>query len=94
MGIAFYPLSANFTRIRQAGELWIDKVMHKTFIEVNEEGTEAAAATVVEICELSAGDDEITMHVNRPFIFLIREVSSNTILFMGKVVDPIFADLN
>jgi len=64
-------------------------VRHKTFVEVNEEGTEATAVTVVEIKELSNGkDQEIYMRINRPFICVIREYSSNTILFIGKIVEP------
>jgi serine protease inhibitor len=95
MGIAFAPGSADFSRIRKSGGLWIDKVLHKTFVEVNEEGTEAAAVTVVEIREISAGGgEEIFMRVDRPFIFTIREASSNTILFMGKIVDPVYNTAN
>jgi len=95
MGIAFVPGLADFSRIRKSGELWIDKVLHKTFVDVNEEGTEAAAVTVVEMRELSTGgEEEIIMRVDRPFIFTIREASSNTILFMGKIVDPVYTITN
>lgn len=91
MGIAFSPALADFSRIRSSGGLWIDKVFHKTFVEVNEEGTEAAAVTVVEIKELSAdGDHEIYMRINQPFLCVIRENSSNTILFIGKIVKPVW----
>jgi serpin B len=91
MRIAFNASEANFTRIRKSGGLWIDKVLHKTFVEVNEEGTEAAAVTVVVIRELSTGgEEEIVMRVDRPFVFTLREATSNTILFMGKIVDPVF----
>jgi len=65
--------------------------LHKTFIEVNEEGTEAAAVTAVEISLTSANPDSPTAMffvVDRPFIFTIEENSSGTILFMGKVNRP------
>ena len=95
MGIAFSPMSADFTRIRKEGELWIGKMLRKTFLEVNEEGTEAAAVTMVKNCELSAGrKDKRTIYMNKPFVFTIREASSNTILFMGKIIDPIFVETN
>jgi serine protease inhibitor len=85
MGIAFSG-DADFTGINPAGALYISRVIHQTFIEVNEEGTEAAAVTVVEMRELSAGGYQFT--VDRPFIFVIRENSSGALLFMGKVSDP------
>ena len=89
MGIAFSPL-ADFTGIRSSGGLCIDYVKHKTFVEVNEEGTEAAAVTVVAILETSAGpDDTVYMIINHPFLFAIREKTTNTIVFMGKVVEPL-----
>jgi serpin B len=60
-------------------------VKHKTFVDVNEEGTEAAAVTSVEMRFTSAPE---TIRVDRPFVFAIRENYSGTILFMGKIVDP------
>ncbi len=63
----------------------ISNVKHKTFVDVNEEGTEAAAATSVEIGVTSAPQAII---VDRPFVFVIRERFSGTILFIGKAVDP------
>lgn len=70
--------------------LKISKVNHKTFIEVDEEGTEAAAATSVEIVALSANPTTLPppIYINRPFVFLIMEKSSQNILFLGKVMDP------
>jgi serine protease inhibitor len=58
---------------------------------VDEEGTEAAAATVVEMIETSVpGTTHPTIYLNRPFIFAIRENHSGTILFLGKIVDPVW----
>ena len=85
MGIAFDEMSADFTKINPLGELYISKVKHKTFIQVDEEGTEAAAVTSVEVNAVSAPPRFI---VDRPFLFTIRERISGTILFMGRVVDP------
>ena len=83
MGVAFGG-GADFSRIYPDGDIYISRVIHKTFIEVNEEGTEAAAVTIVELRELSAG---LSMVVNRPFIFVIHDHNTGAILFMGKVVD-------
>jgi len=91
MADAFDSGRADFTDLYAGyGKAYISRILHKTFIEVNEEGTEAAAATLVEISRLSsAGEDNgFFMKVNRPFVFLIREVNSNCILFMGKVISP------
>ncbi len=87
MGIAFTD-QADFTRMYKNGGLYISQVKHKTFIEVNEEGTEAAAVTSVEVGTTYAHGGSITMRVDRPFIFTIRENHSGTILFMGKIVNP------
>jgi serpin B len=72
---------ADFTRATPGG-MWVSKVFQKTFVDVNEEGTEAAAATGV------AGVDSapFPVRIDRPFIFAIRERLSGTILFLGKVV--------
>ncbi len=65
--------------------LAISEVIHQSFLEVNEEGSEAAAATVigVELTSVPAAT-----HINQPFVFLIRERNSGTILFSGKLLDP------
>ena len=88
MGIAFEPGQADFTGINSAGNLYIDYVKHKTFVDVSEEGTEAAAATIVAISYTAMPTDTQYMQVNRPFLFAIRETTTNTIVFMGKVTEP------
>jgi len=90
MGVAFDPGNADFTRINSNGGLYISDIKHKTYIETNEEGTEAAAVTSVEISETSIGNDPqpIYFTVDRPFVFLITEKSTGTILFIGTVVNP------
>jgi len=86
MGIAFDPDQADFTKMYKGPEpLFISQVKHKTYVEVNEEGTEAAAVTSVEI--MTTGLPPL-MRVDRPFVFVIRENKSQTILFMGKIVEP------
>jgi serpin B len=85
MGIAFAP-AADFTKMYEQGGVWIDTVKHKSFLEVNEEGTEAAAVTIV-VMEKGPPSG---FRVNRPFVFMIRENVSGTILFIGKIVDPGF----
>ena len=86
MGIAFSG-QADFTRINKGGNLFISEVKHKSFVEVNEEGTEAAAATSVEISRTSVGSGFV-FRADRPFVFAIREKNSGSILFIGKIVDP------
>jgi serine protease inhibitor len=85
MGIAFG--NADFTKMYPPGGLWISEVKHKTYVKTDEEGTEAAAATSVEIIRTSIGSG-FFMKINRPFIYIISERSSNTILFIGKMVNP------
>jgi serpin B len=87
MGVAFEPFSADFSNISDQG-LFISFVLHQTFIETNEEGTEAAAATVVGISLTSMPPQPQVINVNRPFLYFIREASTGTIVFMGQVVDP------
>ncbi len=87
MGVAFQPYVADFSRMCcRPGDIYIDSVKHKAFVDVNEEGTEAAAATSVGIAPVSAGPPSLV--IDRPFVFVIREKYSGTILFMGKVMDP------
>lgn len=80
--------SADFTRIYGPGGLFISKVKHKTFVKVDEKGT-AAAVTSVEIMRISLPP---SMTVGRPFIFVIRERTSGTIMFMGKIVGPVWEE--
>jgi serpin B len=86
MPIAFSN-AADFTRMSKKPELKIDEVYHKAFVEVSEEGTEAAAATAVVIVRKSVGVT-VEFDVNRPFMFLIRDNASGTIVFMGRVTNP------
>jgi len=84
MGMAFGP-GADFSGINPG--IFISEVLHKAVIEVNEKGSEAAAATAVSM-EESAPPERIEFIVNRPFLFLIADDRTGSILFMGKVVDP------
>lgn len=91
MEIAFNRSQADFSRMESpdtalTGNLYISKVDHKTFVEVNEEGTEAAAVTGIGISVTSLPPQ---FTVNRPFFFAIRDNETGTILFMGTVVDPL-----
>ncbi len=80
---------ADFSRMTDEHDLKIDRVIHQAFIEVDEEGTEAAAATAVTIIRKTAiEDDKIIFRADRPFKFFIKENESNTILFMGRVINP------
>ena len=89
MGIAFDADHADFSRMafieRIGGNLYITKVSHKTFIEVNEEGTEAAAATSVGVGIKSLPPPFI---VDRPFFFAIRDNETKTVIFLGTMMEP------
>ena len=87
MGIAFDDRRADFTGINRAGGLSISEVKQKTYVDVNEEGTEAAAVTSVTIVETSAPLVP-TVRVDRPFVVAIRERLTGSILFVGKIVRP------
>ena len=86
MGAAFEP-KADFSGI--GDNLALSEVKHKTFVEVNEEGTEAAAATSVGITLTSASSEQpFQMNVDRPFFCAIRDNQTGTVLFMGSIVNP------
>lgn len=82
MNVPFDPDMADFGRINADEQLYISRVLHKTLVKVNEEGTEAAAATAVEVGVTSMPEPIV---VNRPFVFLIRERHTGALLFAGKV---------
>lgn len=84
---AFSPSQADFGgMVREPKPLFISKVIHKAFVDVNEEGTEAAAATAVVVGEKSARPE--VFRADHPFLFLIRDLRTGSILFMGRVADP------
>ena len=87
MGIAF-GANANFSKISQT-PLLISEVLHKTFLQVDEEGTEATAVTSIHGQTSGLHRDEpFVMRVDRPFLFAITEKQTGALLFVGKIVDP------
>jgi len=87
MPVAFTD-SADFSGMTGRRDLYIEDVVHKAFVAVDEAGTEAAAATAVIMTLTALPPTPVEVTVNRPFIFLIRDIETNTILFLGRVVDP------
>jgi len=89
MGVAFgcEPLTADFSGIHEPSELCITEVKHKTYVDVNEEGTEAAAVTEVG-GGLTCACGPQRINIDRPFLFALRENLSGTILFMGVIRHP------
>ena len=84
---AFLPGVADFSGMDGANYLLISKAIHQAYVEVNEEGTEAAAATAI-IIELSMTPDPNEFRADHPFIFLIQHEETGAVLFMGKVMNP------
>jgi serpin B len=86
---AFVPDVADFSGMNGKRDLFISAVVHKAFVDVNEEGTEAAAATAVVVGLTSARMDEPPVfRADHPFLFLIRHEKTGAILFMGRVMNP------
>ncbi len=88
MGLAFKPYQADFSRISDINDLHISEVKHKTYVKVDEEGTEAAAVTSVGFGTTSVPPGNKIMIVNRPFVLVIKENKSGALLFVGKIVNP------
>ena len=87
MPSAFRRGSADFSGMNGDRDLFISNVVHKAFVEVNEEGTEAAAATAV-VMKRTSVEETHHISVNHPFVFLIKDNTSGSMLFLGRVVDP------
>lgn len=87
MPLAFSS-GADFSGINKNSDLMIDNVYHKAFIEVSEEGTTASAATAAVMVRKTAVMRDKVFRANRPFIFILKDNPSGTILFMGKVERP------
>ena len=88
MKLAFVPNRADFSGMNGGTNLFISAVVHKAFVEVNEQGTEAAAATGVVITATSLPPPKPVFRADHPFVFLIRDVQSGSILFLGRVSNP------
>jgi serpin B len=85
---AFTFGTADFSGMDGSRNLFISKVIHKAFVKVDEKGTEAAAATAVVMDFGAAPVESVTMVLDRPFLFLIRDMATGAILFLGRVGDP------
>jgi serpin B len=85
MSVAF-TVKADFSGITGQPDLFISDVVHKAFVAVDEEGTEAAAASGVVMVGAAMPQNSLT--VDQPFIFLIRDIQTGTILFLGRVMNP------
>lgn len=85
---AFNASKADLSGISEAAKLVISEVKHKSYIKVDERGTEAAAVTGITIEVTSVGPDN-SFRVDHPFVFAIREKDTNVILFVGKVLNPL-----
>jgi serine protease inhibitor len=88
MSNAFDPNKADFSGMSDRNDLYISAVIHKAFVAVDEKGTEAAAATAVIVGVTSAPVFDVTLTIDRPFIFLIRDIPTGQILFVGRVLNP------
>lgn len=85
---AFDPDKADLGGISDQSGLYIMRVIHKAFVDVNEEGTEAAAATGIMVGETAAPRQPVVFRADHPFLFLIRSKRDGSILFMGRLVKP------
>ncbi len=87
MPSAFSLPPADFSGMTGTKDLFISKVIHKAYVDVNEEGTEAAAATAVVMMK-SVAVKPLIFRADHPFVFLIRENQTGSILFIGRIIDP------
>jgi serpin B len=88
MPLAFDPERADFSGMTTQEQLFIAHVVHQANISVDEKGTEAAAATAVVMSTTAMPAEIVRMHVDRPFLFALRDLPSGAILFLGRVLDP------
>jgi len=79
---------ADLSGMDGTGDLYVSAIIHKTFVDVDEGGTEAAAATAVIVEGNSMPNFDVELTIDRPFIFVIRDLATGAILFMGSVEDP------
>jgi serpin B len=87
MPVAFSS-AADFSGMTGARDLFIAEILHKAFVSVDEAGTEAAAATAVVMSLTAAPEEPVEVTLDRPFIFLIRDIETGAVLFVGRVANP------
>ncbi len=87
MGVAFTS-DADFSGMDGKRDLYIQDVLHKAYVSVDEAGTEAAAASAVIVGVTSVPANPVEVEIDRPFIFLIRDIATGTVLFVGRVLNP------
>jgi len=85
---AAFSGGADFSGMTGNKELFISDVVHKAFVSVDEAGTEAAAATAVIMKLAAVAEEPVAVTIDHPFVFLIRDIETSAILFVGRVVDP------
>jgi serpin B len=89
MGLPFDRRSADFSGLTESRErFWISQVAHKAFVDVNEEGAEAAGATGVGLVPGGIAPRAVTFRADHPFVFVLRDNRSGSVLFVGRVADP------
>jgi serpin B len=88
MPAAFDPVAADFSGITADERLSISAVIHQANIDVDEKGTEAAAATAVVMRATAMPAEHVTLNVDRPFVFALRDAATGAIVFLGQIVTP------
>jgi serine protease inhibitor len=89
MPLVFDRSKADLGGITKAERLYAQQALHKAYVLVNEEGTEAAAASVIVVMPASLAPPQQELRIDRPFIFVIRDVPTGAILFVGRVLNPL-----
>lgn len=88
MVAAIDPATADFSNMTSAEQLFVGEVIHEAYISVDEEGTEAAAATAVVMRATSAPLETVELTIDRPFLFALRDLETGALLFLGRVMNP------
>lgn len=88
MRTAFDAESADFSAMSTEEQLYISDVVHEAYVAVDEEGTEAAAATAVIVRAAGLPAQPVELVIDRPFIFALRDLGTGALLFLGRVIDP------
>jgi len=89
MPTAFNPGVADFSGMSEEEKLYLSSVIHQAYVKVDEQGTEAAAATAISVgATTSIAPSKIIFRADHPFIFIIQQKETGNILFIGRVINP------